>query len=460
MNKGIFIRLLWREWRENWQFLVVGCGLPLVCAVGYLFASRDIRDMIPGFGMTSVFSILFFQVGAASYARTPKRQGSTRFLPIPVWQEYLSIYIFPALIPMFMGVALGVMMGMTNATGWSHVYSLGAWVLISVFSILVCFFLTTLAIRVSSILMGIFCGFVYFSAMFVFVNSGDKFTAILLPWFLMGLVISIIFWEICVRYRRLAIGRVLITILMAVVLLFPIKGIREGSANLIWNGNDNQLQGVADTYSYNFVYRITGQEYDNHKFVFEDSATGFQRIHQFSKPTIPVVINDDGTRVLLMQESRGELYVHLLCWEPQNDIVTKIADAPLRWFDFRNNEYGYRRRTTYNNNRVYLEFNSLMTRGGQFDEMMVEKMKRDNPSNGMFNDNNGIESQGGGRDIWMIDMKLGRAKLVTGNQKDYLRTVIWEESQASCLIGMSRYVVSFPSMDVAKSELPIRRTPQ
>lgn len=448
MSKEIIKRLLWREWRENWLFLLVGCGLPL--AAGRIAQTYEKIDIL-GIVMLLTIMMILMQIAAKSYV-IPGKPAKSRLLPVPVAIEFFSVYIIQAITPLSMGTALGVMMGM-NTDIFTNKEALGMWIATFAVITLTCYLLIVLMSHVSNtIIFGLICGAIYLSAQMPYIdNTTHWLNNLVYPWFIVGIVISIIYWEICAHYRRIIIGRVLVAVIMAVSILYPVKDSVKNEIKNLTPVNNYQVQReqespsyFPDKYSDNLIYHVKSDEAsEGHMLVFENIETGMQRTHTFSEYSYPISISNDGTRVLLIQQRKGENRVHLLRWEPQVDAVTKIATIPCQW----SGHFG-----THDSVSDPKSGSAILIVSSP-----ISKYENINRVYSIV-------------DVWVIDAMQARAKMIVGkyfgstsdNEDPQLRfrKVSWSGDQVNYFLDNNKYVVAFPSMNITKSELPLARIPQ
>ncbi len=433
MNKGIFIRLLWREWRENWMYLVVGCGLPLVCAFVEPRIDKELRGTLPILCM-GICSLLFFmQAGIRDFNSKSGNAVKKQLFPIPSFFEYLFAYIISALLPLLMGVSLGVMEWKTSGN-WMYVdIPLIGWISFFVAISLTAHLLIVLNGRLANILVGIMFGAAYILSTAFGDNVGGKnLPVVFLPWFVTGIVVSIIVWEYCRKRLWLNLGRIIVIIILASAVLLPSKEFwakQSEEIAILQNQFATKDQSNYDNYrnevySYNLRVHVASELGANGpKLICDNVQNNTIITHKFSNEVIPMAVNNDGSRVLLLQRKKWGIYAQLLRWEPQSNRVMKIADIPMA------NRGGYLAGVDNSGDRVFF---------------LVESF---------------IGTYSG--DLWVVDVQSGRAKMIVGYSKDFNSEmnmlVNWEEKQASYFSRKKKYVVAFPSLATSIYELPAVR---
>jgi len=444
MYKEIIKRLLWREWRENWLFLLVGCGLPLACGrIAQTYEKIGNYEDILGIVMVLIIMMVLMQIAAKSYV-TPGKPAKSRLLPVPAAMEFFSAYIIRAITPLLIGTALGVMMGM-NTNIITYKEALGIWIATFGVITLTCYSLIVLMSHVSnSIIIGIISGVVYLISLVINVgNTTHGLSSLVYPWFIVGILISIIVFEIGAR-KSLLLSRIMVVIIMLSTLAIPI---RERATDIVSTLSGEIRRGSVkqvDTpvfrteYSHDFMYRVKNdKDSDGRKVICENIETGLQRVHTFKELSYPLTISDDGSRVLILQQKTNASNAILLRWEPQSDVVTKISDIPLLRSDFVMND-------------SYVSCDAHTGR----DIVVLRSSASSNHRSEYI-------------DVWVIDEVTGRVRMIVGkydadNESDGNITprydiVNWEANQVSYFIGVDKYVVTFPSMTIIKSKMPIAR---
>jgi hypothetical protein len=319
------------------------------------------------------------------------------------------------------------------------------WVITIAVITLTCYLLIMLVSHVStSIIFGIICGVLYLSSLIPKIdNYTHRLDELVNPWFMVGILISIIVFEIGAR-KSLLLSRIMVVIIMLSTLAIPI---RERATDIVSTLSGEIRRGSVkqvDTpvfrteYSHDFVYRVKNdKDSDGRKVICENIETGLQRVHTFKELSYPLTISDDGSRVLFLQQKTNASNALMLRWEPQSDVVTKIADIPLLWSDFLRNEF-------------YVISDAHTGR----DIVVLRPSASSNHRSEYI-------------DVWVIDEVPGRAKMIVGKYDVYhdsdgnitLRYDIanWEANQVSYFLGVDKYVVTFPSMTITKSKMPIAR---
>jgi len=196
-------RLLWREYRESAPFVLIGVALPLLC-----LAFRTFRGEIVQLPMIVITAML--AVWAAARAQEKRDRG----LPISVPWHFTSRYLLPMVGVIPIGLALG------GVLAFRLEESLRLDFIPLMLGVCVCVYL------LSAVASSVFALLPAVVMVLSLAASGGvdqfNFTAAAYPWLLLYLLcvalITAVWWEGYRGKHRVAIGRIGLPLLMALVI--------------------------------------------------------------------------------------------------------------------------------------------------------------------------------------------------------------------------------------------------
>jgi hypothetical protein len=449
MNKEIWKRLLWKEWRENWLYLAICIGVLMLSVLQYKPKEYDTDNMMPAIFV--IILIVVLKTTLQSIAIKPGQIGYKMSMPIPGFIKYLQIYFVSFIMPFIVGLALSfAVIWIKNISQQSSppVNTLSDNYLASaaILMMISCNALVVVLARILSLIPALVAGFIY---LLLILNSNLFKVAINLDyfvWLITGLAITAIVGEILIandssnysNYKGISFKRVAITIISIIAFLFSLLLIP-----IILNemSDDNRINaGQIFSKNSNIAASCENQNQYGADILYENSINERKVVKYFKGCSYPVAILDNNVDVLIVQMNRISLNAYLMKWNVDTGQVTKVLTLPKRL-----NHYDEISLRAMHGNYAILYLRSLI---------ISKKLQKNNIYN---------------YDVWVIDITNSKMKLIIPGVSHILtqsspgdynwnQYIKWGDNQLTYYYRTKKFIVDLPSLNITVSDLPIRRT--
>ncbi len=458
MNREIWKRLLWKEWRENWLYLLIGVGVPLAyVAISKLSNEMPNIDLIGSlfiftFILVTVYAIIKAIFNFQSYKIIEKQ------LPVKRNIRYIINYFVPMLIPVLFGLSCAYMEISINAMVISfdsgiYIQSLPDDKIICylVLIMLAWYLLITTATRFLSKIHRLIIGILLLLRVLYSYFSGITISIEYLLWIIASMVTAIFIWEFCQIKNRSSIGNNSVFIILFLTSILPLNFLNQVFGEIIVGQKLNKYEVIESTNDIittgdsanNFQYRvktaysehlkccvkaIISGNGDKKKLVYNDGVKEIYSKQTFSQVVKVIAIMENDTGVLIEKADNIRLSSHLIRWLPKDNTIINIAEIPNLFNS--NGNFSFLYRIVNGNFIIIYNKNSML----------------------------------GIADIWIVDMLQGKANLIgiINDELNFLKSppliVKWEKDIVDCYTSDKKITVSLKTLQSIEEKLPIMRT--